>query len=474
VLRAFGRLRRRPAFWVVEGLVVLVAIGHVLAEETNVLGGFGPTYLFSITVFMVPMAYAALSMGLAGALVTSAWMTLVMVPELMLATPVVDQIGEIWSLTIVVLLGVLIGHRVDREVQARLDARDREAARNVSEQRYRNLFEQAGEAIVIVDLRGTIVEANAAAGGLFKEPAADLVGRPVEDVFGREIAEMIGGRRPVGVEALSGDRGPIWVEPLVTTNSQPGARRDVQVIVRDVTLVHGRQQGLEAFTRRLLAAREEEGGRIARDLHDGPVQSLFVLRRKLEALAQLPHGEVGDGLADAATLVVHVMEELRQTSRDLRPAILDDLGLVAALRSEREAFVERTGIKTRFITNGAPRRLGAPAELMLLRVAQEALHNVERHAAAPSVTISLSFRPTMVRLAILDDGTTRGRLPPPADLLAEGKLGVIGMVERARLLGASCRVRARRGGGLMVEVLVPTEASGDASAAMAVAEVPAG
>ena len=420
------------------------------------LGGFGPTYMFSITLFMVPMAYAALSLGLAGVLVTGAVMTAIMVPELLITTPGTEQIGEIWSMAIVVLLGILIGHRVDLEVRARLDARNREAARLASELRYRNLFELAGEAIVLVDLRGTIVEANAAAGALLKQPARDVVGRSVEGLFGREIAAMIAGRRPLGVGELSGDRGPIWVEPVVTSNSQAGAPRDVQVIIRDVTHLHERQQGLEAFARQLLAAREEEAGRIARDLHDGPVQSLTFLRRKLETLAQLPQGADADALADSAMLVGEVMEDLRRTSRDLRPAILDDLGLLAALRSEEAAFAARTGIKARVVTNGTPRRLGAPAELTLLRIAQEALNNVERHADAPSVTISVSFRPAMVRLAILDDGKARGRLPPPADLLAEGKLGVIGMIERARLLGATCRVRPRRGGGLMVEVLVPT------------------
>jgi two-component system sensor histidine kinase DegS len=455
-LYALGELYRFREFWVLQTIVVLIALGHAFAEKTNALGSYGPTYLFSVTLFILPLVSAALSFGLAGVLGTSVLTVAVMVPDLLFLTPNDEWLGETWGLAIVIVLGVVIGNRVDRERRARLDARQREDAERASEQRYRSLFEQAGEAIVVVDRGSTIVEANAAAGALLKEPAGRLRGRPVESVLGHAIAEMIAGRRPPGVEALAGDRGPIWIEPLVTTNAQPGPGRDAQVIVRDVTLLHDRQRGLEAFARQILAAREEERGRIARDLHDGPVQSLVVLRRKLEALALPTTDDDGEGIADAVGLVVQVAAELRQTSRNLRPEILDDLGLIAALRSEREAFAARTGIKVRFQTNGTPSRLGAPVELMLLRVAQEALRNVERHAEAPAVTISVAFRPTMVRLAILDDGKARRRVPPPADLLAEGKLGVIGMVERARLVGALCRVRTRRGGGLMVEVLVPT------------------
>ena len=147
------------------------------------------------------------------------------------------------------------------------------------------------------------------------------------------------------------------------------------MIVRDVTRVHERQQGLEAFARQILAAREEEAGRIARDLHDGPIQSLIVVRRKLDALGQLPARRSKAGTADVETLVDHVAEELRQTSRSLRPRILDHLGLVPALTSEQEAFALRTGIAVRFVTNGntaqagctrgahaAPRRAGSAAQ----------------------------------------------------------------------------------------------------------------
>ena len=98
---------------------------------------------------------------------------------------------------------------------------------------------------------------------------------------------------------------------------------------------------------------------------------------------------------------------------------------------------------------------------MILRVAQEALRNVERHAHAAEVEVTLAFRPASVRLSIADDGQGLGSVRSNTDLLASGRLGIVGMVERARLLGASCQVRTSRRGGVVVEVTVPTTGSGN-------------
>ena len=93
---------------------------------------------------------------------------------------------------------------------------------------------------------------------------------------------------------------------------------------------------------------------------------------------------------------------------------------------------------------------------MILRVTQEALRNAERHARAAEAVVTLAFRPASVRLSVADDGQGMGTVPTNTELLASGRLGIIGMVERARLLGATCRIRTPRGGGVVVEVTVPS------------------
>jgi signal transduction histidine kinase len=184
---------------------------------------------------------------------------------------------------------------------------------------------------------------------------------------------------------------------------------------------------------------------------------VILLSRRLSAIEAPASQEARRDLEEIHVLTLSVADQLRRTSRNLRHAILDDLGLVAALRSEGDVTARQHSITVLFSVTGEPRKLPAATELMLLRVTQEALRNVVRHAAAENVQIRLSYRPALVKLSVADDG--RGAGPPMAtrDLLAAGKLGIVGMVERARLLGASCRIKAMRNRGTIVHVLVPGE-----------------
>jgi two-component system NarL family sensor kinase len=200
-----------------------------------------------------------------------------------------------------------------------------------------------------------------------------------------------------------------------------------------------RQQLLEGFAAQTLAAREAERRRIARDLHDGPIQSLVHLWRSLDQI-EVEDDATQETIAAARTTAEQVSAELRRVSRDLRPSVLDDLGLTAALKAETAAFEHRSGIRTRYAEHGNPDELTDELQLAVLRVCQEALHNVERHAGASSVSVAITVAPTGMELAVADNGRGIRHVLRPSDLVAAGKLGLVGMQERARLVEGTCEV----------------------------------
>jgi signal transduction histidine kinase len=159
--------------------------------------------------------------------------------------------------------------------------------------------------------------------------------------------------------------------------------------------------------------------------------------------------------AEAREVVERTADELRGMSRSLRPSILDDLGLIPALRSEATALARRTGLGAWFGVLGSPRALSPEVELMLLRVTQEALHNVERHADASRVAVRLAFGRGLTYLVIHDNGCGPDAIGSASKLLEAGKLGVVGMEKRARLVGADLEIRARAPSGTSVIVSVP-------------------
>src|SRR5207248_7793810 len=192
---------------------------------------------------------------------------------------------------------------------------------------------------------------------------------------------------------------------------------------------------IRLYAGRILHAQEDERRRLSQELHDQPLQDLIHLCRQLDA------GRM-DGAREVATQVV---SELRQISHGLRPPALDDLGLTAALRKLVADFSARTGIAASYRVEGRARRLPADVELGLFRIAQEALNNVSRHAAAERVTVRARFLEGEVRLAVNDDGA--GFVTGQA---AESSLGIAGMTERAALLGGRLEVVSGAGKGSTV------------------------
>jgi two-component system, NarL family, sensor histidine kinase UhpB len=213
---------------------------------------------------------------------------------------------------------------------------------------------------------------------------------------------------------------------------------------------------LEAERRRAgsaaLTAQEEERARVARDLHDEVNQSLTGLLLRLEAAREAAPPELEPELAETKALANQAMGELLSLARQLRPTALDDLGLAAATAGQVEQLAARGEVDASFEAEGDFSELGDDAQLVVYRVAQEALANAARHSGAGRVGVRLRRRGDGgVELEVADDG--RGFAFDDA----EGGLGIAGMRERALLVGGELTIESRPGRGTTVRLTVPGE-----------------
>jgi signal transduction histidine kinase len=198
----------------------------------------------------------------------------------------------------------------------------------------------------------------------------------------------------------------------------------------------------------MLEDQEATARRFSHELHDELGQSLTAIKTNLAALAA--GGEANaERTSDCLRLVDEATANVRQMSQLLRPTILDDFGLAASLRWQVEGFAARTGIEARFESN-FDGRLPGETETHLFRIAQEALTNVARHAAAHQVTVKLTAEKGQLRLSVEDDGKGLAGTP------AEGRgMGMIGMRARARIAGGELTERSHPGQGVLIEVRLP-------------------
>jgi len=208
---------------------------------------------------------------------------------------------------------------------------------------------------------------------------------------------------------------------------------------------------LKALTQRIFDTQEEERGRVARELHDGISQMLVGVRYALELsrkrLGQEPE-KAADSLGKGIDSLGQTIHEVRRISRDLRPGVLDDLGLGPALQALTDDFANRAGIDVAFETAVFRNRLDQEARIALYRIAQEALTNIERHASATSVSMSLTGNRKGAALTVTDNGT--GMVWPAAARGRAQGLGLRNMQERVEQLGGTLRVMSTTRGTTIV------------------------
>jgi PAS domain S-box-containing protein len=336
---------------------------------------------------------------------------------------------------------------------------------------YRNLFENAHDAIWFHDIDGRILAANKA--------TEDLTGYPIEEFIGRRVQEFMDeGMIKLAVEVKSKLlNGEPFAQPYEQqTVTKDGVRKTVMVtssvmtidnepvgfqhIGRDVSEERRMQNNLRYYLNQITRAQEEERKRISRELHDDTAQALFAISRQMDNF-------IRDNL-DLSEHKRRILQEIRRSmgvtlqgirrfSQDLRPSIIDDLGLMPAVKWLVKQKSEESGIDISLKITGKEQRLLQEMELILFRIIQEGLNNVSKHASATEAEVQVEFEDSRVDVSIVDNGQGFELPQTVGDLSPSGKLGLVGMQERVSLLNGSITIRSEPGKGTVVKVSVPLE-----------------
>jgi two-component system sensor histidine kinase UhpB len=207
--------------------------------------------------------------------------------------------------------------------------------------------------------------------------------------------------------------------------------------------------------RLVLRAQEEERRRLARDLHDEVNQALTAILLRLQALSESAPPEFAGEISELKTLVNQAMTELLRLARQLRPASLDDMGLIAAIESQMTRFSQQTGIQAMLHHEGTPDAISEDQQTVIYRVVQEALSNTAQHSDATYVDFDLRVFPSHgVELRVRDNGRGFDSRRAP-DGGGSGGIGLSGMAERARLVGGELTVTSSPGSGTRVRLYIP-------------------
>jgi len=226
------------------------------------------------------------------------------------------------------------------------------------------------------------------------------------------------------------------------------------------------QEDLRHLSNGILHAQEEERKRLSREVHDEVGQALTAISTHLEMLQR--NGAVDPAnlkrkIADAQTLFAHTMEAVHRFARELRPAMLDELGLLPTLRSYLQGFAERTGLRVRFKSAPEAERLTGEQKTVLFRVAQESLTNVAKHARASQVVVTFRKLKNGIQISIRDDGKAF-QVGPQLSGNGKRRLGLLGMHERVRLVHGRFAVKSAPGAGTTVSVEIPFRRGDDFTA----------
>ena len=453
---------REPRFWATQALIAAIAGIHAGLSALGVLERFAGAYIIETSLFLIPLTYAAISYGVSGAAPTAIWVTLLSTPNWFLALDGAERAAVIVQTLIVDAVAVFIGSRVDAQREAHALAEQATRALEVSEAKYRGLFETAGEAILVYDGDSDVMECNSAACRLLELPIEEGRNRIRGELLPREISVALARaspeqqRAPEEILLRGSASGDVWVQLLCTSFDGEDGR--VQVVLRDVSEQKRRQAGLESYAAHILRAQEAERKRIAQELHDDTIQALLLLCRKLDD-SNVPRSRrklaTSDVLQEAHAYAESIVASVRSFARGLRPPTLEDLRLSAAIDRLVTELSARSAAECEFLVAGEDKRLSADAELGLFRIAQEALHNVEHHSSASRATVNLSITDDKAELLVEDNG--KGFTMPERldDLAKQQKLGILGMHERARMLGGSLVVRSTPDVGTRISAAIP-------------------
>ena len=338
-----------------------------------------------------------------------------------------------------------------------------------SEEEYRGIFENSSDALFVCSTSARIISANRAAIQLSGLTLEELQARTIFDLLAERDRPNVQDLFPLEVENLpTGSIGEVTMkrkdgsDAVLELKISPLFRRGrisgIQIIAQDITEEKKLRRNMEYYIKQVTQAQEDERLRISRELHDDTAQLLANLSRSLNTIVTEDDScniEVLNRLGKLQETADSALEGVRRFSQDLRPSILDDLGLVPALEWLITDLEKHKGIVTSFTVEGERSRLAPETELAVFRVTQEALSNIRRHSGATEVKLRLLFTADALTVFLSDNGQGFEIPEHTSDLAQSGRLGIIGMRERARLIDATLNIESKKRNGTRVTLRVP-------------------
>jgi two-component system NarL family sensor kinase len=336
-----------------------------------------------------------------------------------------------------------------------------------AEQAYRELIESMNEGALTLTADATILYANKCFARMVRCPLEQVVGgslrRYLSATDGTALRALLlraakfGAKIQVVLRAADGSQMPahVSIRPL---GGEGAKNATAGMVVTDMTEARRSEEVLRNLTHRLMQAQEAERGRVALELHDHITQLLCAVLARSQALVDKLSGRGGPLRSEAVKLREMLGETaviVERISRNLRPSVLDHLGLVAALRDASTEFGEQTGLAVEVRCEELPVRLPAGTELTLYRILQEALENVKQHGRAKHVMVSLSQQGDSVELVVKDDGIGFDVARNPSRRQGKQGLGLLSMRERATYVGGMLNIKSVPGKGTTIRVQTP-------------------
>ena len=480
-LNSVIRIIRNPRFW---GLLVMFAAGVILhyseqlmpvhaAAASSILGT--TRYTAERVLFLIPITYAGFAFGLRAGIASLVAAGCIMLPRAVFMSVVpVEAILESSGVIVVGGMANLWFYMRRRDI----------AKRRSIEQTLVKIIDGCSIPLFVIDKRHRVTHWNTAIEVLTGIKKDDVIGTDGQwQAFYTEkrpvMADLIVDKAPENEiqqyypdgynksQLIDGAyEAERWVSPRgkdrechhITASPIRNSRGKIRGAIETLEIITERkkaEEDLRYYLQEITKAQEEERKRIARELHDSSAQNLIALLHQLDNLltdkTKLPVKEA-KALWGFYEQIRDTLQEVRRFSRDLRPSILDDLGLLPALEWVTEDLKNTYWVDVDLKVLGVERRLLPETELLLFRIVQEALRNIAKHAKATRADVEIKFDENKITVTISDDG--KGFEPPEnlGALTPTGKLGLAGMQERVQLLGGSLRLESKPGKGTKISV----------------------
>jgi len=472
---------RNPHLWIIIILFVFLTISHFtqLLSQIPFLSDISLPAVLEISrhslerlLYLLMILYAGWTLGIIGS--ATVWLSsagAMLVRTFLISLDLRDALLESLAILAIGALAItlMVAYRQNKRQREKLrkTVHDMKLVR----QNYEELFTNASDAIWIHDLDGNISLANKACEKLTNYSLPELIGMNIREFLNPEAMTLA---RQVKDRLLKGEAmeqryeqrlikkdGSEAIMQLATRIIfSDGKPQSFQNMARDVTEERKLRDNLQFYLSQVLQAQEEERKRLARELHDDTSQQILLLTHGIDNIASQSDnslsGELRNELDKLYELSKQIYQGVKRYAQALRPGILDDLGLVPAVKWLAQEVNNLTGIEVQ-VKIDTISSLAPETQLVLFRIVQEALNNVQRHSGASEASILVDCQENAIRVTITDNGKGFNLPQQLSDFASQGKLGLTGMAERIRLVGGEIEVSSQIGKGTKIVVKAPTQ-----------------